>query len=104
VLLADEVTSALDVSTQADILALLRGLQREFGLAMLFISHDLAVVESISSDVTVLLDGVVVEQGATASVLAAPEHAYTKMLISSVPTLNAEPACADDREKGEVTR
>ena len=84
-LIADEITSALDLSTQASILELLVDLQRKLGLTMLFISHDLAVVEQVSDSVLVLLDGDVVECGPAQKVFSAPKDGYTKSLIDSIP-------------------
>jgi peptide/nickel transport system ATP-binding protein len=86
-LIADEPTTALDVTTQAQILALIRDLQREHGTGVLFITHDFGVVAEIADRVVVLRDGVVVEAGATRDVLAAPREAYTRMLVASVPSL-----------------
>ncbi|MBA6116244.1 MULTISPECIES: dipeptide ABC transporter ATP-binding protein [Pseudomonas] len=83
-LIADEPTSALDVTTQAQILALLRRIQREKGMAMLFITHDFAVVQAIADRVLVLEKGQVVEQGGAAQVLQAPREAYTRRLIAAV--------------------
>ena len=84
-IVADEITSALDVSTQAEILALLARLRAELGLTMLFISHNLAVVRELCDEVVVLLHGEVVEAGRTDRVYAEPAAEYTRRLISSVP-------------------
>jgi peptide/nickel transport system ATP-binding protein len=89
-LVADEPTSALDVTIQARILDLLRELQREFGFACLFISHDLAVVEQLAGRVAVMHRGHVVEQGPTKEVLTAPAHAYTQRLLSAAPVADPE--------------
>jgi peptide/nickel transport system ATP-binding protein/oligopeptide transport system ATP-binding protein len=85
VILCDEVVSALDVSIQADILALLARLQAERGLAYLFISHDLGVVASLSDRIGVMYLGRLVEVGTTAQVVAAPRHPYTEALLSAEP-------------------
>ena len=85
-LIADEPTTALDVTTQAQILRLIRELQRERGTGVLFITHDFGVVAEIADRVAVLRHGELVEVGPTTGILRAPEHPYTRMLIASVPS------------------
>lgn len=87
VIIADEPTTALDVTVQARILELLRDLQRERGMALLFITHDFGVVSEICDRVAVMKDGEIVETGETRAVLANPQHDYTKRLIACVPEL-----------------
>jgi ABC-type glutathione transport system ATPase component len=82
----DEPTSALDVSVQAQIINLLLRLQADHGTALLFISHDLAVVESIAHRVAVMRQGRIVEAGPAGTILAAPQHPYTQTMLASVPT------------------
>ena len=84
-LIADEPTSALDVSVQAVVLELLASLQHELGFACLFVSHDLAVVEQVASQVVMLRQGQVVEAGKTTKVLSAPSDPYTQALVAAVP-------------------
>ncbi|KQQ95157.1 glutathione ABC transporter ATP-binding protein [Leifsonia sp. Leaf325] len=84
-LIADEPTSALDVSVQARVLELFAELQREFGFAALFISHDLAVVDLLADRIAVLYKGKLVEEGTGAEVLGAPQHPYTQRLLASLP-------------------
>jgi peptide/nickel transport system ATP-binding protein len=83
-LICDEATSALDVSIQAQILNLLRDLQRAFGLALLFISHDLGVVRAVCHRVLVMQDGLIIEEGETSAVMSSPEHEYTERLVAAV--------------------
>ena len=88
-LVCDEVTSALDVSVQAAIVELLRRLQRDRGLSLLFITHNLALVRSIAQDIVVLHEGRVVERGPTERVLGAPQDEYTIRLLEDVPKLTS---------------
>jgi len=89
-LIADDPTTALDVTVQAQVLELLKDLQKQHGLAMLFISHDLAVVGQMAGRVAVMRAGVVVETGPAAQLLTAPEHPYTRSLLAAVPTLRTD--------------
>ena len=84
-LIADEPTSALDVITQSETLNLFKGMNRRFGTAILFISHDLLAVASLCERVAILHEGTIVETGATARVFANPRHAYTRKLIDALP-------------------
>jgi peptide/nickel transport system ATP-binding protein len=89
VIIADEITSALDVSIQGTVLNLVRELQHKLGLSMLFISHNLAVVRYLASSIAVMYAGRIVEFGATADVLGNPQHPYTRELLDAVPDLDA---------------
>ncbi|MEY4476800.1 MAG: hypothetical protein RJA31_304, partial [Actinomycetota bacterium] len=85
ILVADEPTSALDVSVQARVLALLTEIQKKQKFAILFISHDLAVVDLLSDRIAVMNHGKIVEQGSTDQILRNPQHPYTQRLIAAVP-------------------
>jgi len=85
VLIADEVTSGLDVSAQARIVALLESLRREMSLSLIFISHDLSLVRSLCDDLLILRAGAVVEAAPTDQVFAAPAHDYTRTLLAAIP-------------------
>lgn len=99
-LIADEPTSALDVSVQARVLELFAELQREFGFAALFISHDLAVVDLLADRIAVLYHGRLVEEGTGAEVLGAPKDPYTRRLLASLPVPNP----AEQAERREALR
>ncbi len=89
-IVCDEPTSALDVSVQAQVIELLKALQKEQGISYLFITHDLAVVAEIADDVAVMYQGKIIEQGSVEQVLFKPQHAYTKKLLSAVPVLKRD--------------
>jgi peptide/nickel transport system ATP-binding protein len=98
-LIADEPTTALDVTTQAQILALLREVQRERGTAIMFITHDFGVVAEIADRIAVMQSGRLVESGDAKRVLSAPRHPYTRALIEAVPSLRPPPPRADFRAR-----
>ncbi len=89
-LIADEPTTALDVTTESQILDLLRQLQSELGMAMMFITHDLAVASEMADEVAVMYLGYIVERGPAAAVLTEPKHPYTQALLDSIPKLGDE--------------
>ena len=89
-IICDEVTSALDQLVAEGILKLLANLQDEMGLAYMFITHDLSTVRAIADEVVVMKDGVVVEQGPKDKMFTPPHHAYTDLLLSSVPEMDEE--------------
>ncbi|MFJ7267557.1 dipeptide ABC transporter ATP-binding protein [Streptomyces sp. NPDC099050] len=97
-IVCDEPVSALDVTTQAQVTALLAELQRELGIALVFIAHDLAVVRQVSDRVAVMRRGVIVEEGPVDEVYDRPAHAYTRELLAAVPSL--DPALAAARRLG----
>jgi peptide/nickel transport system ATP-binding protein len=99
-LIADEPTSALDVSVQARVLELFAELQKEFGFAALFISHDLAVVDMLADRIAVLYHGELVEEGPGSQVLGAPQHPYTQRLLASLPV----PDPAEQANRREALR
>jgi microcin C transport system ATP-binding protein len=94
-LIADEPTTALDVTVQAQILKLLKELQGRLGMAMLFITHDLGIVRRIADRVVVMLKGKIVEEGPVAEIFANPQHAYTRRLLAAEPKGRPEPVPAD---------
>ncbi len=89
VLIADEPTTALDVTIQAQILTIIRDLQQELGMAVIFITHDMGVVAEIADDVVVMWKGKKVEEGTVADIFASPAHPYTQTLLSAVPKLGS---------------
>ncbi len=97
-LIADEPTTALDVTVQAQILKLLRDLQKRHGMAILFITHDLGIVRHMADEVAVMKLGRVVETGATEQIFTAPRHDYTRMLIAAEPSGAAPPTDPNAKE------
>jgi oligopeptide/dipeptide ABC transporter ATP-binding protein len=89
-LIADEPTTAIDVTTQAQVLALLRDLQRKYGMAIIFITHDLGVIAQMANQVVVMYLGRVAEQGSVDAIFHAPKHPYTRALLRSMPGISGE--------------
>ncbi len=101
-LIADEPTTALDVTTQANILDLIRDLQQRMGMSVMFITHDLGVVAEIADEVAVMYLGTVVERGAVAEIFARPKHPYTRALLRSIPRLSLRQKARLDAIRGIV--
>lgn len=97
-LIADEPTTALDVTVQKQVLELLKSLQQRFGMAILLITHDLSIVRHYAQKVVVMESGVMVEQGATAEVFTSPSHPYTRRLLDSEPPPRPETSVSEDEE------
>jgi peptide/nickel transport system ATP-binding protein len=101
-LIADEPTTALDVTTQAQILELMRGLQDELGMAIMFITHDLGVVAEMADDVAVMYLGIVAERGNVDSIFHDPKHPYTRALLRSIPRMGRKANRRLDSIRGMV--
>ena len=98
-LIADEPTTALDVTVQAQIIALLKDIQKRLGMSLLFITHDLGIVRRIADVVCVMNGGKIVEQGPVEQVFTAPQHPYTRALLAAEPKLDPAPPPARGRSK-----
>nr|WSU76178.1 ABC transporter ATP-binding protein [Streptomyces anulatus] len=103
-IVCDEPVSALDVTTQAQVVQLLSELQRELGIGLVFIAHDLAVVRQVSDEVAVMRRGVIVEQGSADAVYADPRDPYTRQLLAAVPALDPGLAAARRTAREELAR
>jgi len=102
ILIADEPTTALDVTIQAHILQLLKDLRDRFGMALLLITHDLTIVSKMADEVCIMTQGAIVEGGATSEIFARPHHPYTRRLLAAEPKGRAPPATADAPELVEA--
>jgi peptide/nickel transport system ATP-binding protein len=102
ILIADEPTTAIDVTTQAQVLELLKQLQRDHGSSILFITHDLGVIAQLCDHVVVMYLGKVMEQGPVHDIFHRPRHPYTRALLQSVPSLHAEPRIALPTVAGSI--
>lgn len=100
--IADEAVAALDVSIQADVLNLLKALQKDLGLTFMFISHDLSVVAHTCDHVAVMYLGRLVESAPTRQLFSAPKHPYTKALFSAIPSLNPDDRGKNQKLEGEI--
>ena len=101
-IVADEIVSGLDVSTQAHILLLIRELRKRLGLTLVFISHDLSVIRVLCDDVAILQHGEIVETGPVAKIFERPQHAYTRDLLSAIPLPDVEPGWLTDQREVSV--
>ena len=101
-LIADEPTTALDVTVETALLELLSDLQKEFGMSILFITHDLNIVKKFSDDVCVMKDGEIVEAGKVKELFDNPKHPYTKALLSSIPSIDPEKKSKAIELEGEI--
>ena len=102
ILIADEPTTALDVTTQAQVLDLLRSLQRERGLSLILITHDMGVIAEMADDVAVMYLGRIVERGPVDQIFHAPKHPYTKALLRSIPSILATPRSKLETIEGSI--
>src|SRR5690606_1387428 len=102
VLIADEPTTAIDVTTQAQVLELLKQLQRDHGSSILFITHDLGVIAQVADYVVVMYLGKVMEQGPASDIFHRPRHPYTRALLKSMPSLHSEPRVALPTVAGSI--
>ena len=102
ILIADEPTTALDVTTQAQVLDLLRSLQRERGLSVILITHDMGVIAEMADDVAVMYLGRIVERGPVAQIFHQPRHPYTRALLRSIPSILAKPRSKLETIEGSI--